>query len=139
MLPMWVSLCKNLNWRCFSSWLSSNQFFAYFFFLFFFFLVIWFFVCLYVFLAGSHRLKQFLSFAIGGLLGNVFLHLLPEAWAYTCSATTGMRALCAWKLLVLCLLLHVLCLFHPESPRPASLGQPKNWSRLVFLFEAIYA
>ncbi|GAB0190337.1 zinc transporter ZIP13 [Grus japonensis] len=39
--------------------------------------------------AGSHRLKQLLSFAIGGLLGNVFLHLLPEAWAYTCSATTG--------------------------------------------------
>ncbi|XP_040457237.1 zinc transporter ZIP13 [Falco naumanni] len=39
--------------------------------------------------AGSRRLKQLLSFAIGGLLGNVFLHLLPEAWAYTCSATTG--------------------------------------------------
>ncbi|XP_025940550.1 zinc transporter ZIP13 isoform X2 [Apteryx mantelli] len=39
--------------------------------------------------AGSHRLKQLLSFAIGGLLGNVFLHLLPEAWAYTCSATAG--------------------------------------------------
>ncbi|XP_006113498.2 zinc transporter ZIP13 [Pelodiscus sinensis] len=39
--------------------------------------------------AGSNRLKQLLSFAIGGLLGNVFLHLLPEAWAYTCSATTG--------------------------------------------------
>ncbi|KAL2303410.1 hypothetical protein Nmel_008677 [Mimus melanotis] len=39
--------------------------------------------------AGSQRLKQLLSFAIGGLLGNVFLHLLPEAWAYTCSATTG--------------------------------------------------
>ncbi|XP_062973595.1 zinc transporter ZIP13 [Elgaria multicarinata webbii] len=38
---------------------------------------------------GSHRMKQLLSFAIGGLLGNVFLHLLPEAWAYTCSATTG--------------------------------------------------
>lgn len=45
------------------------------------------------FSAGSHRLKQLLSFAIGGLLGNVFLHLLPEAWAYTCSATTGMKAL----------------------------------------------
>uniref|UniRef100_A0A8C0BZW8 Zinc transporter ZIP13 n=1 Tax=Buteo japonicus TaxID=224669 RepID=A0A8C0BZW8_9AVES len=43
--------------------------------------------------AGSHRLKQLLSFAIGGLLGNVFLHLLPEAWAYTCSATTGRKAL----------------------------------------------
>ncbi|XP_065610954.1 zinc transporter ZIP13 [Cyrtonyx montezumae] len=39
--------------------------------------------------AGSRRLKQLLSFAIGGLLGNVFLHLLPEAWAYTCSATAG--------------------------------------------------
>ncbi|XP_027693711.1 zinc transporter ZIP13 isoform X3 [Vombatus ursinus] len=39
--------------------------------------------------AGSHRLKQLLSFALGGLLGNVFLHLLPEAWAYTCSAATG--------------------------------------------------
>ncbi|NWS11111.1 S39AD protein, partial [Pachyramphus minor] len=39
--------------------------------------------------AGSHRMKQLLSFAIGGLLGNVFLHLLPEAWAYTCTATKG--------------------------------------------------
>ncbi|XP_078540619.1 zinc transporter ZIP13 isoform X2 [Lissotriton helveticus] len=38
---------------------------------------------------GSQRLKQLLSFAIGGLLGDVFLHLLPEAWAYTCSATIG--------------------------------------------------
>ncbi|KAH0620733.1 hypothetical protein JD844_021447 [Phrynosoma platyrhinos] len=38
---------------------------------------------------GSRRMKQLLSFAIGGLLGNVFLHLLPEAWAYTCSATAG--------------------------------------------------
>ncbi|XP_068947713.1 zinc transporter ZIP13 isoform X1 [Petaurus breviceps papuanus] len=39
--------------------------------------------------AGSRHLKQLLSFALGGLLGNVFLHLLPEAWAYTCSAATG--------------------------------------------------
>ncbi|XP_074087717.1 LOW QUALITY PROTEIN: zinc transporter ZIP13 [Macrotis lagotis] len=39
--------------------------------------------------AGSHRLKQLLSFALGGLLGNVFLHLLPEAWASTCSTATG--------------------------------------------------
>ncbi|XP_054828315.1 zinc transporter ZIP13 [Eublepharis macularius] len=38
---------------------------------------------------GSHRMKQLLSFAIGGLLGNVFLHLLPEAWAYTCNTTAG--------------------------------------------------
>lgn len=37
--------------------------------------------------AGAWRLRQLLSFALGGLLGNVFLHLLPEAWAYTCNIT----------------------------------------------------
>ncbi|XP_071381825.1 zinc transporter ZIP13 [Centroberyx affinis] len=37
--------------------------------------------------AGCQKLKQLLSFAIGGLLGDVFLHLLPEAWALSgCSA-----------------------------------------------------
>ncbi|XP_041074721.1 zinc transporter ZIP13-like [Polyodon spathula] len=36
---------------------------------------------------GSQKLKQLLSFAIGGLLGDVFLHLLPEAWAYSCSSS----------------------------------------------------
>ncbi|RXM33307.1 Zinc transporter ZIP13 [Acipenser ruthenus] len=41
--------------------------------------------------AGSQKLKQLLSFAIGGLLGDVFLHLLPEAWAYSCSSSgTGL-------------------------------------------------
>ncbi|KAM9409028.1 zinc transporter ZIP13 [Pholidichthys leucotaenia] len=30
--------------------------------------------------AGCQKLKQLLSFAVGGLLGDVFLHLLPEAW-----------------------------------------------------------
>lgn len=30
---------------------------------------------------GDH-LKLLLSFAVGGLLGDVFLHLLPEAWAH---------------------------------------------------------
>ncbi|XP_055988686.1 zinc transporter ZIP13 isoform X1 [Sorex fumeus] len=39
--------------------------------------------------AGTRRLKQLLSFALGGLLGNVFLHLLPEAWAHTCSSSPG--------------------------------------------------
>lgn len=41
------------------------------------------------FAAGTWRLKQLLSFALGGLLGNVFLHLLPEAWAYTCRISPG--------------------------------------------------
>ncbi|XP_014208223.1 zinc transporter ZIP13 homolog [Copidosoma floridanum] len=31
--------------------------------------------------AGSKTLKLLLSFAVGGLLGDVFLHILPEAWA----------------------------------------------------------
>lgn len=38
-----------------------------------------------LFAAGCQKLKRLLSFAIGGLLGDVFLHLLPEAWAYTSS------------------------------------------------------
>jgi len=32
--------------------------------------------------AANERLKLLLSFAVGGLLGDVFLHLLPEAWAH---------------------------------------------------------
>ena len=31
--------------------------------------------------AAAGTLKILLSFAVGGLLGDVFLHLLPEAWA----------------------------------------------------------
>eukprot|EP00794_Sanderia_malayensis_P005645 gene5645-6341_t len=31
---------------------------------------------------SSQRLQVLLSFAVGGLLGDVFLHLLPEAWMY---------------------------------------------------------
>uniref|UniRef100_A0AAY4C0Y7 Zinc transporter ZIP13 n=1 Tax=Denticeps clupeoides TaxID=299321 RepID=A0AAY4C0Y7_9TELE len=34
---------------------------------------------------GCQKLKKLLSFAIGGLLGDVFLHLLPEAWSHICS------------------------------------------------------
>ena len=35
----------------------------------------------YVLVSEPH-LKLLLSFAVGGLLGDVFLHLLPEAWMY---------------------------------------------------------
>ncbi|XP_030269855.1 zinc transporter ZIP13 [Sparus aurata] len=41
--------------------------------------------------AGSQKLKQLLSFAIGGLLGDVFLHLLPEAWAVSGSSAGKQR------------------------------------------------
>ncbi|XP_055337514.1 zinc transporter ZIP13-like [Paramacrobiotus metropolitanus] len=35
---------------------------------------------------GTSKLRMFLSFAVGSLLGDVFLHLLPEAWR-KCSGT----------------------------------------------------
>lgn len=31
---------------------------------------------------SRNRLKLLLSFSVGGLLGDVFLHLLPEAWTF---------------------------------------------------------
>ena len=34
------------------------------------------------FIVTSQRLQLLLSYAVGGLLGDVFLHLLPEAWMY---------------------------------------------------------
>ena len=37
---------------------------------------------IFLFLVAGQRLKLLLSFAVGGLLGDVFLHLLPEAWAH---------------------------------------------------------
>jgi uncharacterized membrane protein len=33
------------------------------------------------FAASANKLKTLLSFAVGGLLGDVFLHSLPEIWA----------------------------------------------------------
>ena len=35
-----------------------------------------------IFAVAGQRLKLLLSFAVGGLLGDVFLHLLPEAWQH---------------------------------------------------------
>ena len=43
-----------------------------------------------IFIAESaKRLQILLSFAVGGLLGDVFLHLLPEAWANHAALSTG--------------------------------------------------
>lgn len=39
--------------------------------------------------AESKFLKTLLSFAVGGLLGDVFLHLLPEAWEYDVKERIG--------------------------------------------------
>ncbi|XP_072935754.1 zinc transporter ZIP13 homolog [Epargyreus clarus] len=37
--------------------------------------------------AGAATLRILLSFAVGGLLGDVFLHLLPEAWQHDLAST----------------------------------------------------
>lgn len=33
-----------------------------------------------LFLAGCKHLRLLLSFSVGGMLGDVFLHVLPEVW-----------------------------------------------------------
>ncbi|CAG9865102.1 unnamed protein product [Phyllotreta striolata] len=38
---------------------------------------------------GANRLKTLLSFAVGGLLGDVFLHSLPEIWANDTVSSVG--------------------------------------------------
>ncbi|CAG5014398.1 unnamed protein product [Parnassius apollo] len=38
-------------------------------------------------LSGAATLRILLSFAVGGLLGDVFLHLLPEAWQHDLAST----------------------------------------------------
>jgi zinc transporter ZupT len=44
----------------------------------------------FLFLAADSKfLKTLLSFAVGGLLGDVFLHLLPEAWENDMKDKTG--------------------------------------------------
>ena len=46
-------------------------------------------ILLFLFPEAASRLKLLLSFAVGGLLGDVFLHLLPEAWAHTDKGTSS--------------------------------------------------
>ena len=41
----------------------------------------------------TSSMKLVLSFAVGGLLGDVFLHLLPESWGSVSSETTGVWVL----------------------------------------------
>lgn len=51
--------------------------------------------------ASSTRMKCLLSFAVGGLLGDVFLHLLPEAWSHVDdyeNRLEGYRAIGMWFL-----------------------------------------
>uniref|UniRef100_A0A0B8RVC0 Zinc transporter ZIP13 n=1 Tax=Philothamnus irregularis TaxID=1899461 RepID=A0A0B8RVC0_9SAUR len=81
---------------------------------------------------GSHRMKQLLSFAVGGLLGDVFLHLLPEAWSYTCSAAAGegqsfqqQKLLGLWVIIGLLTFLSVQKMF-PDSEKQGSTNLINN-------------
>lgn len=50
--------------------------------------------------AGARRLRILLSFAVGGLLGDVFLHLLPEAWEHRVKAGNGNELLMQWAAVI---------------------------------------
>lgn len=47
--------------------------------------------------AESKSLRILLSFAVGGLLGDVFLHLLPQAWSSDLSQSTNGNKIFAHK------------------------------------------
>ncbi|XP_067297186.1 zinc transporter ZIP13 isoform X2 [Pseudorasbora parva] len=79
--------------------------------------------------AGCQKLKRLLSFAIGGLLGDVFLHLLPEAWAYTSSPDGSHRHYRTQGLWVIGGLLSFLTLekmFPDEDRDPESRAKPSS-------------
>ncbi|XP_075229101.1 zinc transporter Zip99C [Lycorma delicatula] len=49
--------------------------------------------------ASGRTLKVLLSFAVGGLLGDVFLHLLPEAWSQQLQSSESSSMFCGlWVL-----------------------------------------
>lgn len=58
----------------------------------------------FLFLAGSKHLRLLLSFSVGGMLGDVFLHVLPEVWISSKgkSHNIGMLLLPA-NLIIVCL------------------------------------
>ncbi|XP_030622192.1 zinc transporter ZIP13 [Chanos chanos] len=79
--------------------------------------------------AGCQKLKRLLSFAIGSLLGDVFLHLLPEAWAYTHSPDGSSRQYRTQGLWVVVGLLSFLILekmFPDEESRPENKSLNQN-------------
>ena len=68
-----------------------------------------------------------LSFACGGLLGDVFLHLLPEAYAYQqahSNTQQGHLSLGLWVLLgILTFIVVEMLLSHSERMRKSGDGQ----------------
>ncbi|XP_022056694.2 zinc transporter ZIP13 [Acanthochromis polyacanthus] len=81
--------------------------------------------------AGCQKLKQLLSFAIGGLLGDVFLHLLPEAWALSSSSAGKQNHYMTQGLWVIIGLLSFL-LLEKMFPDQDSIEDPASDSDLNF-------
>lgn len=81
--------------------------------------------------AGCQKLKQLLSFAIGGLLGDVFLHLLPEAWALSGSSAGRQNHYMTQGLWVIIGLLAFL-LLEKMFPDQDSMEDPASDSDLNF-------
>ncbi|XP_077482274.1 zinc transporter ZIP13 [Stigmatopora argus] len=77
--------------------------------------------------AGGQKLKRLLSFAIGGLLGDVFLHLLPEAWALSDSSASKEKHYMAqglWVITGLLAFLFLEKLFSDQKGEKDSPSQP---------------
>lgn len=57
-------------------------------------------------LAGSKHLRLLLSFSVGGMLGDVFLHVLPEVWMSSRGMYHNIRALLLYvnQILFICFL-----------------------------------
>uniref|UniRef100_A0A3Q0RBK3 Zinc transporter ZIP13 n=1 Tax=Amphilophus citrinellus TaxID=61819 RepID=A0A3Q0RBK3_AMPCI len=80
--------------------------------------------------AGCHKLKQLLSFAIGGLLGDVFLHLLPEAWELSAGKQNHYMTQGLWVIIGLLAFLLLEKMFpdqdSPENPMSGYLNLLAN-------------
>lgn len=63
--------------------------------------------------ADSKLLRVLLSFAVGGLLGDVFLHLLPEAWEGDNQGELRGNPSCKIISIILVFLLKILLVTHP--------------------------
>ncbi|CAB1339299.1 unnamed protein product [Coregonus sp. 'balchen'] len=81
--------------------------------------------------AGCRKLKQLLSFAIGGLLGDVFLHLLPEAWAHSHSCSPDeshhhYRTQGLWVIMGMLSFLLLEKMFPDENSQEDSIGNSQH-------------
>lgn len=73
---------------------------------------------------GRNVLQLLLSFAVGGLLGDVFLHLLPEAWSMALDAGAGTHE--AFTQVGLCVLAGIFVFIIVEMMASNESPEPQN-------------